>query len=247
MQVDPIGRVLIPAVDWGFSCRRCGWPECAMASVDGDRLLLSLDGFEGPLDLLLDLARAQKVDLARISIVALVDQYPRHHRRRAPRAAGTRGRLAGDGGLARLAEIAPAAAAPAEAPPRRPTAADMLAARLRELEAMRAAAVWLGARPRLGQDVFARGAPERPDRHRPLRHRRRHAGPAARLSRRHPPHRGAAQLPAAADELHFWTVQDAIARCRATSAACRTGARWRRSCRSGLAGHWSTARRWPAR
>src|ERR1700675_889911 len=46
-----------------------------MAAVDGDRLLLSLDGFDGPLDLLLDLARAQKVDLARISILSLVDQY----------------------------------------------------------------------------------------------------------------------------------------------------------------------------
>ncbi len=40
-----------------------------------DSLLLQLDGFEGPLDLLLDLARAQKVDLARISILALVDQF----------------------------------------------------------------------------------------------------------------------------------------------------------------------------
>src|SRR5580700_8149039 len=40
-----------------------------------DSLLLKLEGFEGPLDLLLDLARAQKVDLAKISILALVDQY----------------------------------------------------------------------------------------------------------------------------------------------------------------------------
>src|SRR5579863_10523565 len=41
----------------------------------GDHLLLKLEGFEGPLDLLLDLARAQKVDLTKISILALVDQY----------------------------------------------------------------------------------------------------------------------------------------------------------------------------
>src|ERR1700723_2823698 len=40
-----------------------------------DSLLLKLEGFEGPLDLLLELARAQKVDLAKISILALVDQY----------------------------------------------------------------------------------------------------------------------------------------------------------------------------
>src|ERR1700742_1028530 len=46
-----------------------------MSASDADVLLLKLDGFEGPLDLLLDLARAQKVDLAKISILALVDQY----------------------------------------------------------------------------------------------------------------------------------------------------------------------------
>src|SRR5215472_5599870 len=40
-----------------------------------DSLLIQLEGFEGPLDLLLDLARAQKVDLAKISILSLVDQY----------------------------------------------------------------------------------------------------------------------------------------------------------------------------
>src|ERR1700730_11018266 len=40
-----------------------------------DSLLLQLEGFEGPLDLLLDLARTQKVDLAKISILSLVEQY----------------------------------------------------------------------------------------------------------------------------------------------------------------------------
>ena len=40
-----------------------------------DALLLHLDGFDGPLDLLLDLARSQKVDLARISVLSLVEQY----------------------------------------------------------------------------------------------------------------------------------------------------------------------------
>src|SRR5258708_32085972 len=52
-----------------------GSGEGADQSPAGDSLLLKLDGFEGPLDLLLDLARAQKVDLAKISILALVDQY----------------------------------------------------------------------------------------------------------------------------------------------------------------------------
>src|ERR1700757_5021061 len=46
-----------------------------MSTSETDSLVLSLEGFEGPLDLLLDLARAQKVDLAKISILALVEQY----------------------------------------------------------------------------------------------------------------------------------------------------------------------------
>src|ERR1700709_1397576 len=43
--------------------------------MDSENLLLRLDGFEGPMDLLLDLARSQKVDLAKISILALVEQF----------------------------------------------------------------------------------------------------------------------------------------------------------------------------
>ena len=50
-------------------------PEVAAAGDEPERLSLRLDGFEGPLDLLLDLARTQKIDLAKISILALVDQY----------------------------------------------------------------------------------------------------------------------------------------------------------------------------
>src|ERR1700744_2173660 len=46
-----------------------------MSTSDTDSLLLTLEGFEGPLDLLLELARAQKVDLAKISILSLVEQY----------------------------------------------------------------------------------------------------------------------------------------------------------------------------
>ncbi|MFY8049372.1 MAG: segregation/condensation protein A, partial [Erythrobacter sp.] len=48
-------------------------PESAKG--DADALYLAIDGWEGPLDLLLDLARRQKVDLRQISILALVDQY----------------------------------------------------------------------------------------------------------------------------------------------------------------------------
>ena len=51
------------------------WDGPAKAPGDDSALYLELDGWEGPLDLLLDLARRQKVDLRQISILALVDQY----------------------------------------------------------------------------------------------------------------------------------------------------------------------------
>ncbi|MFM5949242.1 MAG: segregation and condensation protein A, partial [Novosphingobium sp.] len=51
------------------------WQGVATAATDDAALYLELDGWEGPLDLLLDLARRQKVDLRRISILELVDQY----------------------------------------------------------------------------------------------------------------------------------------------------------------------------
>ena len=131
-----------------------------MAAVDGDRLLLSLDGFDGPLDLLLDLARAQKVDLARISILSLVDQYLAI----IESARKIRLELAADWLVmaAWLAWLKSRLLLPVQAdgPADGEQAADVLAARLRELEAMRAAAAWLNAQPVLGQDVFVRGAPE---------------------------------------------------------------------------------------
>lgn len=130
------------------------------AENQGESLLLSLDGFEGPLDLLLDLARAQKVDLARISIAALVDQYLAV----IEGARQIRLELAAEWLVmaawltwlkSRL--LLPAEAAAAEEGEQ---AAEVLTERLRELQAMRAAAAWLGARPQLGHDVFARAAPE---------------------------------------------------------------------------------------
>ena len=134
-------------------------PTSADPVAPPDSLLLRLEGFEGPLDLLLDLARTQKVDLAKISILALVEQYLAV----IEGARRIRLELAADwlvmaAWLAWLKSklLLPAGAEAEEAE----TAADVLAARLRALQAMRAAALWLGARPRLGVDVFARGAPE---------------------------------------------------------------------------------------
>ncbi|HEX4095390.1 MAG TPA: ScpA family protein [Caulobacteraceae bacterium] len=130
-----------------------------MSASEADSLVLSLEGFEGPLDLLLDLARAQKVDLAKISILALVEQYLAV----IEGARRVRLELAADWLVmaawltwlkSRL--LIPDAAEVEDAE----QAADILASRLRDLSAIRAAAVWLTGRPQLGHDVFARGAPE---------------------------------------------------------------------------------------
>lgn len=128
---------------------------------DADGLLLQLDGFEGPMDLLLDLARRQKVDLARISILSLVEQYLAI----VGGARQIRLELAADWLVmaawltwlkSRL--LLPASAAdPADAE----LAADVLASRLQDLQAVRIAAAWLTARLQLGHEVFGRGAPER--------------------------------------------------------------------------------------
>jgi segregation and condensation protein A len=131
-----------------------------MVEADSDSLVLHLQGFEGPLDLLLDLARAQKLDLATISILALVDQFLAV----VEGARRIRLELAADwlvmaAWLAWLKSrlLLPANEAASE---EGELAAEALAGRLRDLAQMRKAAAWLGNRPQLGQDVFARGAPE---------------------------------------------------------------------------------------
>ncbi|MCB8880430.1 segregation/condensation protein A [Acidisoma cellulosilytica] len=122
--------------------------------------MLRLEGFEGPLDLLLDLARAQKVDLGNISILALVDQYLviiEGARR-------IRLELAADWLVmaAWLAWLKSRLLVPQGVDEAEDTEllAGTLAERLVELQAVRRAAQWLGNRPQLGFDVFARGVPE---------------------------------------------------------------------------------------
>jgi len=124
-------------------------------------LHLRLDGYEGPLDLLLDLARAQKLDLAGISIVALVDQYLAV----IDQARGMRLELQAEWLVmaAWLAWLKSRLLLPKEeaGPEEDPEALALrLTDRLAELEAMRAGAAWLGQQPQLGRDVFGRGAPE---------------------------------------------------------------------------------------
>jgi segregation and condensation protein A len=118
-------------------------------------LVVTVDGFEGPLDLLLALARNQKVDIAKISVLKLADQYLEFIEPRAAQS-GARGRLSRDGGMARLSQIAadPAAAAATEGEPTADEMATRLRWRLQRLQAMREAAARLMARDRLGREVF---------------------------------------------------------------------------------------------
>ncbi|NHO20246.1 segregation and condensation protein A [Acetobacter oeni] len=122
--------------------------------------LLHLDGFDGPLDLLLDLARAQKVDLARISILQLVEQYLAV----VESARSIRLELAADWLVmaAWLAWLKSRLLLPPEEGPDEDAedAAELLAARLEELARINAAAAWLAGRPQLGRDIFARGESE---------------------------------------------------------------------------------------
>ena len=132
----------------------------AEAVTDPARLALQLDGFEGPLDLLLDLARAQKVDLAKISILRLVEQFLAA----VEGARRVRLELAADWLVmaAWLTWLKSRLLLPDDLPEAEEglEAAEVLAARLLALQTVRAAAAWLGDRPTLGRDVWGRAESE---------------------------------------------------------------------------------------
>ena len=126
---------------------------------DDERLIVDVDGFEGPLDLLLELARGQKVDLHKISVLALAEQYLAF----IETARAIRLELAADylvmaAWLAYLKSrlLLPRPAAAADEPEAGDLAA-ALAERLRRLEIIRAAARALDTRPRVGRDIALRG------------------------------------------------------------------------------------------
>lgn len=136
------------------------WAGPGAAATEDTALYLELDGWEGPLDLLLDLARRQKVDLKAISILALVDQYIAY----IERAEALRLELAADYLVmaAWLAYLKSALLLPRDEQ-EDPSPEDLalrLQLRLARLGAMREAAARLMARDRLGRDVFVRGLPE---------------------------------------------------------------------------------------
>jgi segregation and condensation protein A len=139
--------------DWGDVDPRLG---------SGDQLVVDVEGFEGPLDLLLALARTQKVDLAKISVLALAQQYldfiAEARRLRLEIAADY---LVMAAWLAFLKSKLLLPAEPSdEGEPTGTELAALLAFRLKRLHAMREASSQLMTRKRLGRDVFARGLPE---------------------------------------------------------------------------------------
>ncbi len=121
-------------------------------------LVVDLDGYEGPIDVLLSLARDQKVDLTKISILQLADQYLAF----ISAARQMRLEIAADYLVmaAWLAYLKSRLLLPEPQPEDEPSGAELAAAlafQLQRLEAMQQAGVRLMARPLLGRDVFPRG------------------------------------------------------------------------------------------
>lgn len=133
-------------------------PEDRLAA---EALIVDVDGFEGPLDLLLTLSRTQKVDLRKISVLQLAEQYLGF----VEKARTLRIELAADYLVmaAWLAFLKSRLLLPPEPGDEGPSAEDLaahLAFQLERLQAMRDAAARLMARDQLGRDFFARGVPE---------------------------------------------------------------------------------------
>ncbi|HEX2760049.1 MAG TPA: ScpA family protein [Rhizomicrobium sp.] len=136
--------------------------QATAIAADDEALLVQVDGFEGPLDLLLTLARNQKVDIAKISILKLAEQYLEF----IESAKKLNLELAADYLVmaAWLAYLKSRLILPQEKGPDGEPTADEMATRLRwrlqRLDAMRAASTRLMGRERLDRDVFGRGDPE---------------------------------------------------------------------------------------
>jgi segregation and condensation protein A len=158
---------MVNALAEGSEAHNDNWPDGdnplrREPSADkGEAFLVDLESFEGPLDLLLELARHHKIDLAKISILALAEQYLSF----ISNFRQLRLEIAADYLVmaAWLAYLKSRLLLPQEPDSDEPVAEDLaarLAFRLQRLQAMRQAAAQLMARNRLGRDVFERGSPE---------------------------------------------------------------------------------------
>ena len=129
--------------------------------ADAAALIVALDGYDGQLDVLLSLARQQKIDLTRLSMLDLAEQYLRFVEcARALKLEVAADYLVMAAWLAYLKSRLLLPVPPEDEGPSGEAMAELLALRLRKLEAMRDAAAALMARARLGREVFARGAAE---------------------------------------------------------------------------------------
>jgi segregation and condensation protein A len=154
---DSGGQAVGQAADGGWEA-----PERLAPEDDVDVLVLELDGFEGPLDLLLVLARNQKVDLTKLSILHLAEQYLAYiEAARELRLEVAADYLVMAAWLAYLKSklLLPEKEQPDDGPSGQELAAQ-LAFRLKRLDAMREALARMMGRKRLGIDLFARGMPE---------------------------------------------------------------------------------------
>ena len=139
--------------------------------LEAEALIVDVEGFEGPLDLLLSLSRTQKVDLRKISVLQLAEQYLLF----VARVSALRIELAADYLVmaAWLAYLKSRLLLPPEPGEEGPSAADLaahLAFQLERLAAMREAAARLMARDQKGRDFFPRGVPETVERRRTVRY-----------------------------------------------------------------------------
>src|SRR6056297_1734791 len=140
-------------------------PTSVADRMAAEALIVDVDGFEGPLDLLLTLSRTQKVDLRKVSVLQLAQQYLVF----VERAKQLRIELAADylvmaAWLAFLKSRLLLPPDPEEQGPSGEELAAHLAFQLERLQAMRDVAARLMARDRLGRDFFARGVPEQMER-----------------------------------------------------------------------------------
>ena len=136
-------------------------PSDVESRLAAEALIVDVDGFEGPLDLLLTLSRTQKVDLRQISVLALAEQYLAFiHRARDLRLELAADYLVMAAWLAFLKSRLLLPPGPSEEGPSGEELAAHLAFQLERLEAMRNSAAKLMARDQLGRDFFARGVTE---------------------------------------------------------------------------------------
>lgn len=141
------------------------WEDPHHTDRDNSAPVLSVDGFEGPLDWLLEMVRARKIDLARLSVAALIDAFSSALDAALSRRDDAPVQLVRWGNwlvmAATLAHLRSRLLLPADAPEAK-AAADEAEALRRQLVGraqMQAAAAWLDRQPQLGQDIFLRGIP----------------------------------------------------------------------------------------